>query len=53
MVRNKFQENVIEKISSVLALSQVEMAKKIGKVKKVLENIFSLYTIFFDSTLFT
>ena len=39
----KFQGKVNEKISSEIALSQVELAKIIDKVKKVLENIFSLY----------
>ena len=40
----KFQEKVNEKISSEITLSQVEVATKIEKLKKVLENIFSLYT---------
>ena len=39
----KFQGKVNEKISSDIALSQVELAKKIEKVKIVLENVFSLY----------
>ena len=51
--KNKFQGKVNEKISSEIVLSQVELATKIEKVKKVLENIFSLYTKFCDPRLFT
>lgn len=40
----KFQTKVNENLSSAIALSQVELATKIGSIKKVLENIFSLYT---------
>ena len=39
----KFQGKVNEKIASEIPLSQVELAKVNEKVKKVLENIFSLY----------
>ena len=39
----KFQGKVNEKISSDIALSQVELAKKLERVKIVLGNIFSLY----------
>ena len=39
----KFQGKVNEKISSDIALSQVELAKKLKRVKIVLGNIFSLY----------
>ena len=49
----KFQGKVNEKISSEIALSQVELATKIEKVKKVLENILSLYRKLCDPTLFT
>ena len=49
----KFQEKVNEKISSEIALSQVELANKIEKVKRVLENIFSLYKKLCDPTAFT
>ena len=49
----KFQGKVNEKISSEITLSQVELATKVEKVKKVLENIFSLYTKLCDPTLFT
>ena len=41
--KKKFQMKVNEKISSEIALTQVELAKKIEKVMKILENIFSLY----------
>ena len=44
---------VNEKISSEIALSQVELANKMEKVKAVLENIFSLYSKLCDSSLFT
>ena len=49
----KFQAKVNEKISSEIELSQVELAKKIAKVKEVLENIFSLYTKLCDPSIFT
>ena len=42
--KRKFQVKVNEKIFGEIALSQVESAMKIEQVKKVLENIFSLYT---------
>ena len=51
--KRKFQMKVNEKISSEIALSQVELAKKIEKVKAVFENIFSLYSKQCDSSLFT
>ena len=47
----KFQTKVNEIISSEIALSQVELAKKIEKVKTVLENIFLLYSKLFDSSI--
>lgn len=50
---NKFQAKVNEKISSEIALSQVELANKVEKVEKVLENIFSLYTKLCDPSIFT
>ena len=49
----KFQAKVNEKISSEIALSQVELAKRIEKVREVLENIFSLYTKLCDPSIFT
>ena len=48
----KFQGKVNEKISSSIELSQVELATKIESVKKLLENIFSLYTKLCDTNLF-
>ena len=51
--KKKFQGKINEKISSEIALSQVELATKIEKVKKVLESIFSLYTKLCNPTLFT
>ena len=39
----KFQGKVNEEISSDIALLQVELAKKLERVKIVLGNIFSLY----------
>ena len=49
----KFQMKVNEKISSEIAMTQVELAKKIEKVKTILENIFSLYSNLCDSSYFT
>ena len=49
----KFQGKVNEKISSEIALSQVELAKNIEIVKKVLENVFSLYKNLCDFSYFT
>ena len=49
----KFQGKFNEKIFGDIALAQVELATKIEKVKKVLENIFSLYTKLCGPTLFT
>ena len=49
----KFQTKVNEEISSVIALHQVELATMIEGVKKMLENIFSLYTKLCDVPLFT
>ena len=51
--KRKFQGKVNEKISSDIALSQVELAKKIEKVKTILENIFSLYRKLCDFSNFT
>ena len=50
--KRKFQGKVNEKISSAIALSEVELATKIDTVKKFLENLFSLYTKLCDTTLF-
>ena len=49
----KFQTKVNERISSEIALSRVELAKKIEKVKTILENIFSLYSKLCDPSIFT
>ena len=49
----KFQGKVNEKIASEIEISQVELEKKIETVKKVLENIFSLYKKLCDFTYFT
>lgn len=49
----KFQGKVNEKIASEIALSHVELAKTIEKVKKVLENIFSFYNKLCDFSYFT
>lgn len=51
--KKKFQGKVNEKIASEIALSQVELEKLIEKVKKVLENIFSLYKNLCDFSYFT
>ena len=50
--KRKFQGKVNEKISSEIALSQVELATKIDRVKEVLGNILSLYTKLCDPSLF-
>ena len=49
----KFHSKVNEKISSERALTQVALATKVDDVKKVLENIFSLYTKLCDPKFFT
>ena len=49
----KFQNKVNEKISGDIALTQVALATKLEDVKKVLENVFSLYTELCNPTLFT
>ena len=49
----KFQNKVNEKISSDIALTQVALATKVEDMKKVLENIFSLYTKLCNPSLFT
>ena len=51
--KRKFQGKVNEKISSDIALSQVELAKKLERVKIVLGNIFSLYKKLCDFSNFT
>ena len=49
--KRKFQGKVNEKISSEIALSQVELATKIERVKQVLEKILSFYTKLCDPSL--
>ena len=51
--KRNFQHKVDEMISSAIALSQVELATKIDSMKKVLENIISLYTKLCNLILFT
>ena len=50
--KRRFQHKVNEKISGEIALSQVELAKKIDHVTKVLGNILSLYTKLCNTTPF-
>ena len=47
-----FHTKVLEKISSAIALRQFDLATKVESVKKVLENIFSLYAKLYDVNLF-
>lgn len=42
--KKKFQGKVNKKISNDIILGQVDLAKKLDRVKVVLGNIFSLYT---------
>ncbi len=49
----KFQNKVNERISSEIALKQVALEAKVEDVKKVLENIFSLYIELCNPTLLT
>lgn len=49
----KFQTKMNEEISSAIALHQVKLANKIDDLKKMLENIFSLYTKLCDVLMFT
>ena len=49
----KFQGKVSEKISNDMALSQVELAMKLDRVKIVLGNTFSLYNKLCDFSNFT
>ena len=49
----KFQIKANEKISTDIALTQVSLPTKVENVKKVLENIFSLYSKLCDSSYFT
>ena len=49
----KFQGKINEKISNDIALSQVDLAKKLDKAKIVLGNIFSMYKKLCDFSNFT
>ena len=49
----KFQGKVNQKISNDIALAQVDLAKKLDRVKFVLGNIFSLYNKLCDFSNFT
>ena len=49
----KFQEKVNQKILNDIILGQVDLAKKLDRVKVVLGNIFSLYTKLCDFSNFT
>ena len=49
----KFHTKVLEKISSAIALRQVDLATKMESVKIVLEKIFFLYTKLCNVELFT
>lgn len=51
--KKKFQRKINKKISSKIELTQVALETKIDSVKKILENIFSLYTKLCNPTLFT
>ena len=49
----KFQGKVNQKISNDIALAQVDLAKKLDRIKFLLRNIFSLYNKFCDFSNFT
>ena len=51
--KKKFQSKVNEKILGDIELTQFTLATKVESVKKVLENIFSLYNKQCNPTLFT
>ena len=52
-LEKKFQERVNQKISNDIILGQVDLAKKLDRVKAALGNIFSLYTKLCDFSNFT
>ena len=52
-LEKKFQGKVNQKISNDIILGQVDLAKKLDRVKVVLGNIFSLYTKLCDFSNFT
>ena len=51
--KKKFQGKVNQKISNDIALAQVDLVKKLDRVKIVLGNIFSLYNKLCDFSNFT
>ena len=51
--KKKFQAKVNQKISNDIIFEQVDLAKKLDRVKIVLGNIFSLYTKLCDFSNFT
>ena len=52
-LERKFQGKINQKISNDIILGQVDLAKKLDKVKVVLGNIFSLYNKLCDFSNFT
>ena len=52
-LEKKLQEKVNQKISNDIILGQVDLAKKLDRVKVVLGNIFSLHTELCDFSNFT
>ena len=52
-LEKKFQGKVNQKIANDIILGQVDLAKKLDRVKVVLGNIFSLYTKLCDFSNFT
>ena len=53
MVKNKISRELNENISSEISLKEVALETKVEDVKKVLENILSLYKKPCNPTLFT
>ena len=53
MVKKKIQAKVNQNISNDIILGQVDLAKKLERVKVLLGNIFSLYTKLCDFSNFT
>ena len=52
-LEKKFEAKVNQKISNDIILGQVDLTKKLDRVKVVLGNIFSLYTKLCDFSNFT
>ena len=51
--KKKYHTKVLKKISSVIALRQVDLSIEVEGVKKILESIYSLYTKLCDVDFFT